>query len=1146
MNKNFILLVSTFFLFIQVHAQSQKLNINSPSLSWSQFKSANVSQDFEKSIIQARPFILNPKLTNSEELVLGDTLMLDLFSDKHYTSVIREKYTIADHNTTFVAKLEGFDFAYCFLTISETNCLLNINIPELQEKYRTHLDLKDHTQYLTQIDEKLGDILPGGYLDSRLREVSKSGLQNENLKGLKFDNKQDISLESEAIIAVADDSVQVDILSLYTPAAKEWADNNGTNIDLLISQIFASCNVASENSKLGIHFNNVYSTQVDYTESGSSETDAYNLQDGQIPDVYELRDVTKADLVLLLEKIDDFGGMSTSLSNRNGDDTEVFSIVRVQQADDLNIGIHEIGHLLGAGHHKMQEPNPGPTWWNNTWFENTWSAGWNWTSESGDFCSIMTYSDGLFSSTGKIFRNVLYFSDPNILHDVQPTGDSLNADNARTIREVKSNVAKYREKENYDLPVVFTKNVSEQTKNGVVTGGIIISEGKSELSAKGMVWSTERMPTLEDNVLNESSDLDNFESEISGLVPGSIYYIRAYATNESGTEYGNQVVLLFNGGEERDFITLWRVPEGQNKLEFLLGRDDDVAFKWETLPAQDSGSGVFSEGFGLVEISDLPAGDTVRLRISSENLTRFCNFNENCPEDMIAPDRENLLNVEQWGTAKWKSMHGAFGGCINLDITATDIPDLHNTFSMYRMFSFCESLNAPKNINQWNVSSIRDMSFAFYFAESFNQNISDWDVSHVDNMELMFNNAKSFNQDIGGWNVSKVTNMWDMFQHAENFNQYIGNWDVSNVNDMGQMFAGASIFNQPIGDWDVSSVSNMVGMFKQASAFNQEIGNWDVSNVVNMGLMFDGANQFNQYIGDWDVANVVSMEGMFSGAKAFNQDIGGWNLSKVINMGIMFQSASSFNADIRGWDVSNVTNMENMFFNASSFNYDLGEWDVSHVTNMRAMFKSALNFNQDLSSWNVSNVTNMFWMFKWARDFNQNLGTWDLSGASNLEGMLDECGLDCANYSKTLKGWFENENTPDSLTLGAKNLNYSAYVNNEREGLIEYKDWTITEDHMSEDCDFDPSDITSSDEKTLLKSDIEVYPNPFSDELIVKCFENSTDIKYEIVSSLGSTLLAGKLTAELTNIQTTQLLPGIYIIRFVNNSFSKTEKIIKK
>ena len=51
------------------------------------------------------------------------------------------------------------------------------------------------------------------------------------------------------------------------------------------------------------------------------------------------------------------------------------------------------------------------------------------------------------------------------------------------------------------------------------------------------------------------------------------------------------------------------------------------------------------------------------------------------------------------------------------------------------------------------------MNGMFEEASNFNQPLNDWDVSSVTNMSCMFYGASSFNQPLNDWDVSSVTNM---------------------------------------------------------------------------------------------------------------------------------------------------------------------------------------------------------------------------------------------------------------------------------------------------------------------------------------------------------------------------------------------------
>lgn len=165
-------------------------------------------------------------------------------------------------------------------------------------------------------------------------------------------------------------------------------------------------------------------------------------------------------------------------------------------------------------------------------------------------------------------------------------------------------------------------------------------------------------------------------------------------------------------------------------------------------------------------------------------------------------DRLKILKIKQWGGIRWSSFDGAFNGCTNLDITATDVPNLSQVTNLQNIFRSCSSLvNTNGSVCNWNTSNIVNMMNMFFNASSFNQNIGSWNVSSVNSMQSMFNGASSFNQNIGSWNVSNVTNTLGMFASASSFNQNISSWDVSKVTTMASMFLSATAFNQNIGSW---------------------------------------------------------------------------------------------------------------------------------------------------------------------------------------------------------------------------------------------------------------------------------------------------------------------------------------------------------
>ena len=65
----------------------------------------------------------------------------------------------------------------------------------------------------------------------------------------------------------------------------------------------------------------------------------------------------------------------------------------------------------------------------------------------------------------------------------------------------------------------------------------------------------------------------------------------------------------------------------------------------------------------------------------------------------------------------------------------------------------------------------------------------------------MFCYCSKFNKDISDWNVSNVTNMSHMFMACSNFNQNISKWDINKVLKFNFMFFCCSKFNHNISSW---------------------------------------------------------------------------------------------------------------------------------------------------------------------------------------------------------------------------------------------------------------------------------------------------------------------------------------------------------
>jgi len=91
------------------------------------------------------------------------------------------------------------------------------------------------------------------------------------------------------------------------------------------------------------------------------------------------------------------------------------------------------------------------------------------------------------------------------------------------------------------LSTVAISNISYTTAS---SGGSITNDGGAAVTARGVCWSTSINPTIALSTKTiDGSGIGSFTSSITGLVAGTSYYVRGYATNSVGTAYGNQVVF---------------------------------------------------------------------------------------------------------------------------------------------------------------------------------------------------------------------------------------------------------------------------------------------------------------------------------------------------------------------------------------------------------------------------------------------------------------------------------------------------------------------------------------------------------------------------------------------------------------------------
>ena len=89
-------------------------------------------------------------------------------------------------------------------------------------------------------------------------------------------------------------------------------------------------------------------------------------------------------------------------------------------------------------------------------------------------------------------------------------------------------------------PTVTASAATNITSNSATAGGTVTTDGGDQVTARGVCWSSANTtPTISDSKTSDGIGIGSFSSSISGLLQGTTYNFRAYATNSIGTAYSS-------------------------------------------------------------------------------------------------------------------------------------------------------------------------------------------------------------------------------------------------------------------------------------------------------------------------------------------------------------------------------------------------------------------------------------------------------------------------------------------------------------------------------------------------------------------------------------------------------------------------------
>ncbi|MBE0663274.1 MAG: T9SS type A sorting domain-containing protein [Bacteroidales bacterium] len=154
------------------------------------------------------------------------------------------------------------------------------------------------------------------------------------------------------------------------------------------------------------------------------------------------------------------------------------------------------------------------------------------------------------------------------------------------------------------LPKVTTSTVVEITDISAVVGGEITCNGGDTVSYRGVYWGLYPEPELTGSRIEIGDGVGTFTQLLQPLDPQTIYFVKAFATNEIGTAYGEEVMFTTLALP----VVITSEAIGINNETALVGGEvifdggdniTDRGIFWGTSPDPDVTGDIFSIGIGI-------------------------------------------------------------------------------------------------------------------------------------------------------------------------------------------------------------------------------------------------------------------------------------------------------------------------------------------------------------------------------------------------------------------------------------------------------------------------------------------------------------------------------------------------------------------
>ena len=384
------------------------------------------------------------------------------------------------------------------------------------------------------------------------------------------------------------------------------------------------------------------------------------------------------------------------------------------------------------------------------------------------------------------------------------------------------------------------------------------------------------------------------------------------------------------------------------------------------------------------------------------------------------------INISNFSFSNAKSLESMFENSCFTEITfGTDI-NMSKVTNLTRMFS---GSNAEKinNLEYFDTSNAKDMSYLFYKCKAKELNISNWNTSNVTDMRSMFNSSAVESLDLSTWNIDKLNYIYGIFGNCNSL-KTLSLFDITSnpyLRDYHGLFSGCSSLEQIEDIFSKGNVIDFSNIFYKCSSLPNDFPHVldcssilekdkvsdickdssirkikirdlfeEFKNIGNSNLTVEYINSVPSYrmatlypnnystmssvnLNNINLNGLTKTNNMFYNCgELISLNLSSLNTSNVKSMRGMFYGCNKLYNIIFGnnFDTSNVEDMSSMFrltntyvfaANGKSMILDLSMFDTHKVTDMSEMFRNNYFISNIIfgNNWDTSNVVNMSKMF---------------------------------------------------------------------------------------------------------------------------------------------------------------------------------------